>query len=160
MIASLGQHPPGRGSRARGKIKMGSICLASFSFPLRSHGKLICWSFTHKCNLTLKHFVSLSLDNLVSFSRFQRILVATNLFGRGMDIERVNIVFNYDMPEDTDTYLHRVARAGRFGTKGLAITFVSDETDAKVLNEVQDRFEVDITELPEEIDLSTYIEGR
>ena len=38
---------------------------------------------------------------------FQRILVATNLFGRGMDIERVNIVFNYDMPEDTDTYLHR-----------------------------------------------------
>lgn len=58
---------------------------------------------------------------------FQRILVATNLFGRGMDIERVNIVFNYDMPEDSDTYLHRVARAGRFGTKGLAITFVSDE---------------------------------
>ena len=50
---------------------------------------------------------------------FQRILVATNLFGRGMDIERVNIVFNYDMPEDTDTYLHRVARAGRFGTKGI-----------------------------------------
>lgn len=44
-----------------------------------------------------------------------------------MDIERVNIVFNYDMPEDSDTYLHRVARAGRFGTKGLAITFVSDE---------------------------------
>merc|ERR1712203_1056695 len=69
-------------------------------------------------------------------------------------------LFNYDMPEDTDTYLHRVARAGRFGTKGLAITFVSDETDAKILNEVQDRFEVDITELPEEIDLSSYIEGR
>ena len=42
------------------------------------------------------------------FKEFQtRILVATNLFGRGMDIERVNIVFNYDMPEDTDTYLHR-----------------------------------------------------
>ena len=38
--------------------------------------------------------------------------------------------------------------------------FVSDETDAKVLNEVQDRFEVDISELPDEIDLSTYIEGR
>ena len=49
----------------------------------------------------------------------KRILVATNLFGRGMDIERVNIVFNYDMPEDSDTYLHRVARAGRFGTKGM-----------------------------------------
>jgi len=101
------------------------------------------------------------LSRYQQFKDFQkRILVATNLFGRGMDIERVNIVFNYDMPEDTDTYLHRVARAGRFGTKGLAITFVSDEQDAKILNEVQDRFEVDITELPEEIDLSSYIEGR
>jgi len=101
------------------------------------------------------------LSRYQQFKDFQkRILVATNLFGRGMDIERVNIVFNYDMPEDTDTYLHRVARAGRFGTKGLAITFVSDETDAKILNEVQDRFEVDITELPDQIDLSTYIEGR
>ena len=54
----------------------------------------------------------------------------------------------------------RVARAGRFGTKGLAVTFVSDEGDAKTLNEVQDRFEVDISELPDEIDLATYIEGR
>jgi len=101
------------------------------------------------------------LSRYQQFKDFQkRILVATNLFGRGMDIERVNIVFNYDMPEDTDTYLHRVARAGRFGTKGLAITFVSDESDAKILNDVQDRFEVDITELPDEIDLSSYIEGR
>merc|ERR1712051_1121051 len=101
------------------------------------------------------------LSRYQQFKDFQkRILVATNLFGRGMDIGRVNIVFNYDMPEDTDTYLHRVARAGRFGTKGLAITFVSDEQDAKILNEVQDRFEVDIQELPEEIDLSSYIEGR
>ena len=86
--------------------------------------------------------------------------MATNLFGRGMDIERVNIVFNYYMPEDSDTFLHRVARAGRFGTKGLAITFVSDEADAKILNEVQERFEVNITELPDELDISTYIEGR
>lgn len=103
-------------------------------------------------------------DRLSRYQQFKdfhkRILVATNLFGRGMDIERVNIVFNYDMPEDSDTYLHRVARAGRFGTKGLAITFVSDETDAKTLNEVQERFDVNISELPEEIDISSYIEGR
>ena len=93
------------------------------------------------------------------FKNFQkRILVATNLFGRGMDIERVNIVFNYDMPEDSDTYLHRVARAGRFGTKGLAITFASDESDTKILQQIQDRFVVNITELPDEIDISTYSE--
>merc|ERR1712045_208206 len=101
------------------------------------------------------------LSRYQQFKDFQkRILVATNLFGRGMDIERVNIVFNYDMAEDSDTYLHRVARAGRFGTKGLAITFVSEEGDAKVLNDVQERFEVNITELPEEIDVASYLEGR
>lgn len=101
------------------------------------------------------------LSRYQSFKDFQkRILVATNLFGRGMDIERVNIVFNYDMPEDSDTYLHRVARAGRFGTKGLAVTFVADESDAKILNSVQERFDVSVTELPDEMDLSTYIEGR
>lgn len=58
-----------------------------------------------------------------------RILVATEIFGRGIDIEKINIVFNYDMPENADSYLHRVGRAGRFGTKGLAITFVSSEED-------------------------------
>jgi len=95
------------------------------------------------------------------FKNFERrILVATNLFGRGMDIERVNIVFNYDMPEDSDTYLHRVARAGRFGTKGLAITFVSDESDLRILSDVQSRFEVNVTSLPDRIDISAYIEGR
>ncbi|CAF0751623.1 unnamed protein product [Brachionus calyciflorus] len=101
------------------------------------------------------------LSRYQQFKNFQkRILVATNLFGRGMDIERVNIVFNYDMPEDSDTYLHRVARAGRFGTKGLAITFVSDENDVKILNQIQERFVVNITELPDEIDISTYIESK
>jgi ATP-dependent RNA helicase UAP56/SUB2 len=95
------------------------------------------------------------------FKNFEkRILVATNLFGRGMDIERVNIVFNYDMPEDSDTYLHRVARAGRFGTKGLAITFVSDDNDQKILQQIQERFVVNIPELPDEIDISTYIENK
>ncbi|XP_028642362.1 spliceosome RNA helicase DDX39B-like [Grammomys surdaster] len=106
------------------------------------------------------------LSRYQQFKDFQRrILVATTLFGRGMDIERVNIALNYDMPEDSDTYLHRVARAGRFGTKGLVITFVLDENDGKILNDVQDRFEVNISELPDEIDISSYMwlgspEGR
>jgi len=63
-------------------------------------------------------------------------MVATNIFGRGIDIERVNIVINYDMPENDDTYLHRVGRAGRFGTKGLAITFVTEQVDKDILRKV------------------------
>jgi len=86
-------------------------------------------------------------------------MVATNLFGRGIDIERVNVVFNYDMPEDSDTYLHRVGRAGRFGTKGLAISFVASDEDGKVLNDVQSRFVVNVPTLPDEIDASTYMQN-
>merc|ERR1712156_553571 len=101
------------------------------------------------------------LERYEQFKSFKRrILVATNLFGRGIDIERGNIVFNYDMPENSDTYLHRVARAGRFGTKGLAISFVSVDEDDTILESVQSRFEVKVTELPNEIDMSTYIEGK
>merc|ERR1719324_1158498 len=94
------------------------------------------------------------------FKEFQkRIMVCTDLFGRGIDIERVNIVINYDMPDESDSYLHRVGRAGRFGTKGLALSFVSTENpeDEEVLKKVQARFEVNISEMPATIDTSAYI---
>ena len=83
-------------------------------------------------------------------------MVATDIFGRGIDVERVNIVVNYDTPTDADSYLHRVGRAGRFGTKGLAITFVSHDEDEQVLQSIQSRFEVAIPELPETLDSSTH----
>jgi len=93
-----------------------------------------------------------------SFKDFNaRILVATDLFGRGIDIERVNVVINYDFPNDSDQFLHRVGRAGRFGTKGIAISFASSESDQEILTKVQSRFEVDIPQLPDEIDMSTYM---
>lgn len=93
-----------------------------------------------------------------SFKEFnKRIMVATDIFGRGIDIERVNIVFNYDMADGADSYLHRVGRAGRFGTKGLAITFVASPEDTTVLNQIQERFEVNITPLPDKIEISSYM---
>jgi len=68
------------------------------------------------------------LNDFKSFK--SRILVTTDLFGRGMDIERVNIVINYDFPDEADQYLHRVGRAGRFGTKGLSVSFIATDEDA------------------------------
>jgi superfamily II DNA/RNA helicase len=88
-----------------------------------------------------------------------KILCATDLFGRGMDIQHVNVVINYDMSEDTDTYLHRVARAGRFGTKGLAITFLTTDEDVDVFNNTMTRFTQQIDQLPETIDKSTYMDS-
>jgi len=98
------------------------------------------------------------INRYKQFKEFQkRIMVCTDLFGRGIDIERVNIVINYDMPDDGDSYLHRVGRAGRFGTKGLALSFVSTEEDEAVLKVVQDRFEVNIDAMPKQIDTTSYL---
>merc|ERR1712224_981446 len=98
------------------------------------------------------------IERYKQFKEFQkRILVSTDLFGRGIDIERVNIVINYDMPEDSDSYLHRVGRAGRFGTKGLAISFVGTDEDQEVLKKVQERFEVNLDPMPAQIDTTSYL---
>ncbi|KAF5102899.1 hypothetical protein D0Z00_000157 [Geotrichum galactomycetum] len=88
----------------------------------------------------------------------KRICVCTDVFGRGIDIERINLAINYDLPAEADQYLHRVGRAGRFGTKGLAVSFVSTEDDQGVLDKIQERFEVNIPVFPEEgVDPSTYM---
>lgn len=88
----------------------------------------------------------------------KKILVATDVFARGIDVERVNIVVNYDMPKDSsDTYLHRVGRAGRFGTKGLAVSFISSEEDVNMLQQIQSRFEVAIPELTGMVEADTYM---
>ncbi|KAF1991638.1 P-loop containing nucleoside triphosphate hydrolase protein [Aulographum hederae CBS 113979] len=88
----------------------------------------------------------------------QRICVATDVFGRGIDIERINLAINYDLPKDADSYLHRVGRAGRFGTKGLSISFVTTEDDLAVMQSIEKRFEVAVPEFPPQgIDASQYM---
>lgn len=90
--------------------------------------------------------------------------MSTDVFGRGIDIERINVAINYDMPDSpanpgasdidslaqaADTYLHRVGRAGRFGTKGMAVSFVSSERDEQILRKIEERFDKKIEEYPE-----------
>ena len=103
--------------------------------------------------------ISERIDRFEHFKEGQRrLLIATDLMGRGIDVESVNVVINYDMPKDPDQYLHRVGRAGRFGTKGLAISFISTKEDGEVLSQVQDRFSVKIPEMPgiDDIDPNWY----
>ncbi|KAL3955088.1 hypothetical protein ACCO45_010651 [Purpureocillium lilacinum] len=102
---------------------------------------------------------TLAIKRYKEFKEFKkRICVATDVFGRGIDIERINLAINYDLPADASSYLHRVGRAGRFGTKGLAISFVSSDQDQEVLKEIEKRFEVALPEFPKEgVDASTYM---
>merc|ERR1711866_36050 len=59
-----------------------------------------------------------------------RVLITTDLLARGIDVQQVSLVINYDLPTNRENYLHRIGRSGRFGRKGVAITFVTEEDGA------------------------------
>ena len=87
----------------------------------------------------------------------KRIMVATELYGRGVDFLKVNTVINYDMSANADAYVHRVGRAGRFGTKGITITFLSKDEDQTVFNDLLEMYpNIKASPLPDEIDKSIY----
>ena len=79
-----------------------------------------------------------------------RILVTTDLLARGIDIQQVSIVINYDIPINLENYIHRIGRSGRFGRKGTAINFVT-YYDIKKLHEIQQYYSTIIEELPANI---------
>ena len=82
-----------------------------------------------------------------------RLLLTTDLLSRGIDIPQVNMVINYDLPINKETYVHRIGRCGRFDKKGVAITMVkmSDATDIKTFNKMKHYYKMDIVEMPESI---------
>lgn len=79
-----------------------------------------------------------------------RVLITTDLLARGIDVQHVSIVINYDLPKNLENYLHRIGRSGRFGRKGLAINFVTQE-DAHVLREIERFYDTTIEEMPAEL---------
>lgn len=82
-----------------------------------------------------------------------RLLLTTDLLARGIDIPQVNLVINYDLPINKETYIHRIGRCGRFGKKGVSITMVKmeDKEDVKLLNKMKTYFKINIEEIPEDI---------
>lgn len=80
-----------------------------------------------------------------------RVLITTDLLARGIDIQHVGIVINYDLPRDVENYLHRIGRSGRFGRKGLAINFVTND-DITKLRDIEKHYDTQIDEMPEQIE--------
>lgn len=77
------------------------------------------------------------LDAFNKFREFKtRILIATDLMARGIDSENVNLVINLELPDDAATYLHRVGRAGRFGSHGIAVSFIASKKDREKLRKI------------------------
>ena len=79
-----------------------------------------------------------------------RVLITTDLLARGIDVQQVSIVINYDLPPHLENYLHRIGRSGRFGRKGVSINFVTKE-DAPMLKEIERHYNTQIEEMPENI---------
>eukprot|EP00382_Lankesteria_abbotti_P001496 CAMPEP_0113846954 /NCGR_PEP_ID=MMETSP0372-20130328/1595_1 /TAXON_ID=340204 /ORGANISM="Lankesteria abbotti" /LENGTH=403 /DNA_ID=CAMNT_0000816157 /DNA_START=39 /DNA_END=1246 /DNA_ORIENTATION=- /assembly_acc=CAM_ASM_000359 len=80
-----------------------------------------------------------------------RVLVTTDLLARGIDVQQVSVVINYDLPACLENYIHRIGRSGRFGRKGVAINFVTKEDSAQ-LKEIERHYNTEIKEMPEEVD--------
>ncbi|KAF9189910.1 DEAD (Asp-Glu-Ala-Asp) box polypeptide 20 [Haplosporangium sp. Z 767] len=83
-----------------------------------------------------------------------RVLVCSDLIARGIDIDRVNMVVNLDLPKDPETYLHRIGRTGRYGTTGLAVSLV-DEAELRTIDILRHNFGITIQELS--ADDNTYV---
>jgi len=79
-----------------------------------------------------------------------RVLITTDLMARGIDVQQVSIVINYDLSTIKETYIHRIGRSGRFGRKGVAINFVTRD-DAALLRELERFYSTTIEELPKNI---------
>jgi len=76
-----------------------------------------------------------------------RVLITTDLLARGIDVQQVSLVINYDLPKDRENYIHRIGRSGRFGRKGVAINFIVQE-DVRVLRDIEQFYNTQIEEMP------------
>jgi len=79
-----------------------------------------------------------------------RVLIATDIIARGIDVQQVSLVVNYDIPYQKETYIHRIGRSGRFGRKGVAINFVTFR-DVEKVQEIEKYYNTKISELPSDI---------
>lgn len=90
-------------------------------------------------------------QNLEDFkSGKTRILLSTDLLSRGIDIQQLSLVINFDLPNNKETYIHRIGRSGRYGRKGLSINFICNN-ELDTLNELKRFYNTNIEEMPENI---------
>eukprot|EP00397_Hematodinium_sp_SG-2012_P003696 GEMP01003704.1.p1 GENE.GEMP01003704.1~~GEMP01003704.1.p1 ORF type:complete len:389 (+),score=77.81 GEMP01003704.1:53-1219(+) len=79
-----------------------------------------------------------------------RVLISTDLLARGIDVQQVSLVINYDLPPNLENYLHRIGRSGRFGRKGVAINFVTNN-DVRTMKDIEKYYHTQIEEMPMDI---------
>jgi len=79
-----------------------------------------------------------------------RVLISTDLLARGIDVQQVSVVINYDLTSNRENYIHRIGRSGRFGRKGVAINFAT-ANDVRLIKEIESYYNTQIDEMPSSI---------
>lgn len=79
-----------------------------------------------------------------------RVLITTDLLARGIDVQQVSLVINYDIPTNRENYIHRIGRGGRFGRKGVAINFLTDN-DLRTMREIETFYNTKVEEMPMDV---------
>jgi len=79
-----------------------------------------------------------------------RVLITTDLLARGIDVQQVSLVINYDLPSNRENYIHRIGRSGRFGRKGVAINFLAAD-DVQPMRELEQFYNTQIEEMPMDV---------
>jgi len=76
-----------------------------------------------------------------------RVLITTDVWARGIDVQQISLVINYDLPNNRELYIHRIGRSGRWGRKGVAINFVTND-DVRILRDIEQFYGTQIDEMP------------
>ena len=93
------------------------------------------------------------MDRMASFRRGEtRVLISTDLLARGIDVQQVSLVINYELPSQMDNYIHRIGRSGRFGRKGTSINLLYGD-EVQMMEELKTKYEIDINLLPEDLSM-------
>jgi superfamily II DNA/RNA helicase len=79
-----------------------------------------------------------------------RVLISTDLLARGIDVQQVSLVINFELPMQKENYVHRIGRSGRYGRKGVAINIVTPDEMAKI-RDIETHYSTTITNLPNNI---------
>jgi len=79
-----------------------------------------------------------------------RVLITTDLLARGIDVQQVSLVINYDLPTNRENYIHRIGRSGRFGRKGVSINFIT-QGDVRYLRDIEQFYQTQIEEMPSNV---------
>lgn len=101
-------------------------------------------------SVTCLHSSMTKIERNTAFTQFKsgatRVLISSNITARGIDVQQVSVVINFDIPHDVHTYLHRIGRSGRWGRKGIAVNFVTVH-DIYHMRNIENHYKSNIKEL-------------